>query len=120
MRNLNNLHILNLNEDALAVDESVHVEMERLRQEACMNLCYVPVYKTESAKFKVVFHNTRSLHKHFCDLNQIFRQQMLLLLQRQDCVLVIKEVSIILKILNYIDVMKNILKFDHIMVLLCI
>ena len=33
-----------------------------------MDLCYVPVYKTESAKFKVVFHNTSSLHKHFCDV----------------------------------------------------
>ena len=67
MRNLNTLHILNLNEDALAVDESVHIKMERLRRDACIDLCYVEK-KTESSKFKVVFHNARSLHKHFCDM----------------------------------------------------
>ena len=33
-----------------------------------MDLCYVPVYKIVSAKFKVVFHNARSLYTHFCDV----------------------------------------------------
>ena len=41
-KNLEDLYILNLNEAAMAVDDDVNVEMQRLRTEAALELCYVP------------------------------------------------------------------------------
>ncbi|MCU7801387.1 MAG: hypothetical protein KZQ70_14975, partial [gamma proteobacterium symbiont of Lucinoma myriamae] len=68
VRTLQNLHILNLNENALAVDEKVKIEMHRLKSEALLELCYIPLYQVDASKFKVAFSNTRSLHKHFSDV----------------------------------------------------
>ncbi len=63
------LHILNFNEDALAVDEKVNVEMSRLRNDSILDLCYIPLYDVDSTQFKLVFNNVRSLHKHINDIN---------------------------------------------------
>ena len=68
VRKLENLYILNLNEAAMAVDEQVKIEMERLKTEALLEICYVPLYKVDPHKIKVAFNNTRSLHKHFKDI----------------------------------------------------
>ena len=65
VRSVNNLHILNFNEQALAIDEKVFEEMERLKKDAPLQLCYVPIYQAHSDHFKVSFNNCRSLHKHF-------------------------------------------------------
>jgi hypothetical protein len=65
VRSINNLHILNFNEQALAMDEQVVEEMERLRHDAPLQLCYMPLYHIDSQHFKVAFNNCRSLHKHF-------------------------------------------------------
>jgi DNA replication protein DnaC len=65
VRSVNHLHILNFNEQALATDEQVVEEMERLRNDAPLQLCYVPIYQIDSQHFKIVFSNCRSLHKHF-------------------------------------------------------
>ena len=43
-------------------------EMHRLRTEAALELCYVPLYKIDPGKVKVVFNNARSLNKHFKDM----------------------------------------------------
>ena len=68
VRKLENLYILNLNEAAMAVDEQVKIEMQRLKTEALLELCYVPLYKVDPHKIKVAFNNARSLHKHFKDI----------------------------------------------------
>ena len=49
----------------MALDDDVNMEMHRLRTEAALELCYVPLYKTDPDKIKIAFNNTRSLHKHF-------------------------------------------------------
>lgn len=62
------MHILNFNEQALTVDKKVVEEMERMRKEAPLKLCYLPLYKTEQNKLKIMFNNARSLHKHFNEI----------------------------------------------------
>ena len=68
VKRLKDLYILNLNEASMALDDDVNVEMHRLRTEAALELCYVPLYKTEAGKIKTAFNNARSLHKHFRDV----------------------------------------------------
>ena len=67
-KRLKDLYILNLNEASMALDDDVNVEMHRLRTEAALELCYVPLYKTDPGKIKIAFNNARSLHKHFRDV----------------------------------------------------
>ena len=62
------LHIKNLNERKIRINKDVVNEMERLRTEARLQLCYVPVYAMDSSTFTFVFHNVRSLHRHFIDV----------------------------------------------------
>ena len=50
------------------LDEQVATEMHRLRTEAALELCYVPLYKIDPGKDKVTFNNARSLNKHFKDI----------------------------------------------------
>ena len=68
VKKLENLYILNLNEAAMDLDEQVTTEMHRLRTEAALELCYVPLYKIDPGKVKVAFNNARSLNKHFKDI----------------------------------------------------
>ena len=68
VKKLDDLYILNMNEAAMALDEDVNVEMQRLRTEASLELCYVPLYKIDPHKNKIAFNNARSLHKHFKDV----------------------------------------------------
>ena len=57
-----------MNENTLDVDNDVNIEIERLRREAALELCYVPLYKIGAGKTKIAFNNARSLHKHFKDV----------------------------------------------------
>ena len=61
-------YILNLNEAAMDLDDQVTIEMHRLRTEAALELCYVPLYKIDPGKVKVAFNDARSLNKHFKDI----------------------------------------------------
>lgn len=47
------------------MDEQVTEEMERLRKDAPLQLCYVPLYQIDVQYFNISFNNCRSLHKHF-------------------------------------------------------
>ena len=67
-RNLTGVHILELNEHKISVSDAVTFEMRRLRKEARIKLCYDPVYMIPDSKFKLLFHNARSLHAHFNDV----------------------------------------------------
>ena len=66
--NKSGLFLLDLAEDNITVDQNVVVEMERLRTNETMDLCYIPVYNFPSDSLKVSFLNARSLHKHFDDV----------------------------------------------------
>ncbi|XP_061178430.1 uncharacterized protein LOC133187077 [Saccostrea echinata] len=65
VRSVDHLHILNFNEQALAMDEQVVEEMERMKKDVPLQLCYVPLYQLDLHSFKIAFNNCRSLHKHF-------------------------------------------------------
>ncbi|XP_076105470.1 uncharacterized protein LOC143073656 [Mytilus galloprovincialis] len=65
---LTGLQILDLNKEAIAVADCVRQELDRLRTDATLQLCFNPLYNLSSNYFKVVFHNARSLHAHFNDL----------------------------------------------------
>ena len=41
VKKLDDLYILNMNEDTMAIDNDVNIEMDRLRTEAVLELCYV-------------------------------------------------------------------------------
>ena len=68
VKKLEDLYILNLNQAAYALDERVTSEMQRLRTEAALELCYVPLYKIDPCKIKIAFNNARSLHKHLKEI----------------------------------------------------
>ena len=68
VKKLENLYILNMNEGAIDLDKQVTTEMHRLRTEASLELCYVPLYKVQPDKVKIAFNNARSLNKHFQDI----------------------------------------------------
>ena len=65
--NINSLYLLNLNEEKIDVYSSTKQEMQRLRSERQLSLCYTPSSIIPSA-LKVVFLNARSLHKHHPDI----------------------------------------------------
>ena len=52
----------------MALDAKVTEEMQRLKTEAVLKLCYVPLYKVDPGKIRIAFNNARSLHKHFKDI----------------------------------------------------
>ena len=68
VKKLDDLYILNLNQAAYALDERVTSEMQRLRKDGALELCYVPLYKIDPCKIKIAFNNARSLHKHLKEI----------------------------------------------------
>ena len=68
VKKLDDLYILNLNQAAYAIDERLTSEMQRLRMEGALELCYVPLYKIDPCKIKIAFNNARSLHKHLKEI----------------------------------------------------
>ena len=85
MKKLDDLYISNMNEAAMAIDEDVNVEMQRLCTETTLELCYVPLYKIDPQKTKS--HSTMLDPciniLRMLDLNQMCRQQMSLDLLKQ-------------------------------------
>lgn len=67
VRKLQDLFILNLNENKIAVSEQVVMEMNRLRLEASLWAC-LPMLENLNSDVKIIYHNTRSLHLHYRDL----------------------------------------------------
>ncbi|XP_033725275.1 uncharacterized protein LOC117315237 [Pecten maximus] len=72
VRNLSDLHIINLNEQKISVDTAVKDEILRMYTEAPLQLCYIPPYTLSSNKLKVSFLNVRSLPLHIKDIRHDF------------------------------------------------
>ncbi len=68
LRSISGLHILNLNENKIAVSKKVQEEMTRLKQEATLNSHIPFLYKDTIGSFKILFQNVRSLHLHVADV----------------------------------------------------
>ena len=69
LTSISGLHILNMNENKIAVSKKVQEEMTGLRQNATLNSHIPFLYKDTSGSFKILFHNVRSLHLHIADYN---------------------------------------------------
>lgn len=70
VRSVNHLHTLKLNKQALSIDEQVVQEMERMKKDVPLQLCYVLLYQVNFDCFKIAFNNCRSLNKHFQQLKK--------------------------------------------------
>lgn len=70
--NMDKLHILDLNEKKISVSTAVLEEMNRLRNEAKISLCYESLENHANAAARILFLNIRSLHRHFLDLEKDF------------------------------------------------
>ena len=64
---LQGLQILKWNEDLISVNEDVEKHLDFLHNHKSVQLCYTPVYNLQGS-LKVVYLNTRSLHKHILDV----------------------------------------------------
>ena len=69
VKSLEGIHILRLNENKISVSGSVYDEMMRMRRESMLSLV-LPEIKHHDESFTIVYHNSRSLHKHFEDLKK--------------------------------------------------
>ena len=68
LRSISRLHILNMNENKIAVSKKVQEEMTRLRRNARLNSHIPFLYKDTSGSFKILLQNVRSLHLHIADV----------------------------------------------------
>ena len=70
LRNISDLHILNLNEEKIAVSKNVADEMTRLRSEASLKPCIPFLYEitNNTSNLKILFQNLRSLLLHIEDV----------------------------------------------------
>jgi len=71
VRNMSTLHILNLNEHKIKVDQSVQGEMHRLRNEATLQCALPDLYDdtTNPKTLTILFQNVRSLNLHIDDVH---------------------------------------------------
>jgi len=65
---LSGLHLKDFDASQIAVSSDTVREMERLRKEKLVELCYVPVYNFPSSDMNIIFLNAQSLHLHFNDV----------------------------------------------------
>ena len=62
------LYVTDLCESKISVDPKVVKEMQLLRNEYKLDLCFSPLYMLENTHFKICYLNARSLHKHTDDV----------------------------------------------------
>ena len=70
MTTIEGLHITDLYEDKISIDQRVVTEMETLRTERSLKLCFTPLYMLDHSDLKVCYLNARSLHKHIEDVRK--------------------------------------------------
>ena len=73
------LHICNLSENKISVNNHVKGEMHRLRHEAQLSPSLKFIYNIPNDMIKISFLNAQSLHRHFLDFKNDFN------LQASDC-----------------------------------
>ena len=64
------LYITDLCENKISVDQRVVKEMEMLRTEHKLELCFKPLYMLDHNDLKICYLNSRSLHKHIQDVRK--------------------------------------------------
>ena len=66
------LHITDLCESKISVDLKVVKEMQLLRNEHKLDLCFTPLYMLEHTHLKICYLNARSLRRHIDDVRKDF------------------------------------------------
>ncbi len=66
---MSELHILEFHKTKISVNDKVTAEMQRLCV-LTMKLCFTPKHNVDQSKFKITFHNARSLHHNFEQLQR--------------------------------------------------
>ena len=64
------LYITDFCESEISVDPKVVKEMQLLRNEYKLDLCFAPLYMLENTDLKICYLNARSLHKHIDDVRK--------------------------------------------------
>ena len=64
------LYITDFCESKISVDPKVVKEMQLLRNEYKLDLCFAPLYMLENTDLKICYLNARSLHKHIDDVRK--------------------------------------------------
>ena len=64
------LYITDLCESKISVDPKVVQEMQLLRNEYKLHLCFTPLYMLANTDLKICYLNARSLHKHIEDVRK--------------------------------------------------
>ena len=64
------LYITDLCESKISVDPKVVQEMQLLRNECKLDLCFTPLYMLANTDLKICYLNARSLHKHIEDVRK--------------------------------------------------
>ena len=64
------LYITDLCESKISVDPKVVKEMQLLRSEYKLDLCFTPLYMLANTDLKICYLNARSLHKHIDDVRK--------------------------------------------------
>ena len=64
------LYITNLCESKISVDPKVVEEMQLLRNQYKLDLCFTPLYMLNHTDLKICYLNARSLHKHIEDVRK--------------------------------------------------
>ena len=64
------LYITDLCESKISVDPKVVQEMQLLRNDYKLDLCFTPLYMLQNTDLKICYLNARSLHKHIDDVRK--------------------------------------------------
>ena len=64
------LYITDLCESKISVDPNVVEEMQLLRNDYKLDLCFTPLYMLNHSDLKICYLNARSLHKHIGDVRK--------------------------------------------------
>ena len=64
------LYTTDLYESKISVDPKVVKEMQLLRNECKLDLCFTPLYMLENTDLKICYLNARSLHRHIDDVRK--------------------------------------------------
>ena len=72
------LYITDLCESKISVDPKVVKEMQLLRNDCKLDLCFTPLYMLENTDLKICYLNARSLHKHIDDVRKDILAEILI------------------------------------------
>ena len=109
------LYVTDFCESKISIDPKVVQEMQLLRNEYKLDLCFTPLYMLANTDLKICYLNARSLHKHIEDVQKdIIYQPTLQFSQKRDLVNMIL-MKCMHEMYPYLEMMKLQMSIVHIM-----